>query len=538
MLKANLSGQMSSLARLFTILLNFKMINLMKIGLIRLFFALSFSYLLLSTNQLKAQENDKASSVQPLTDLERFEKGVAAFNWNNSINPMALGLGKLQNFATAGFKFDQQQGRFKRPQEALKLRHLGFGAKGFNRFKAWSFYGEFGYNRLKRDSVNFANVARPYDGNPFITADSIGGNWSGDQLNAKLQVAYPNLGKLRLATHLDYLTEQANRRNDPRPLYRYLDAQLSQSFGFQWNKSSVIALSAGYRRKVEDVETGQLTITNYKLYSLRGYGTNDYVPVVSALRHTAAYGWNIGASYLFETEKSAFFVQSNFSYLTEDVEDGSVRNPNTQILEPILVGGYDELKYSFAAGYQRKLTENKGWSIALNSQIIDGTGYDPRFNGVNPSLYLATVQANFSYWNIIFNNSWLKLSYLPAWQSINYNEVIAKTDWLVTKLKQDLALSWIKQCNKKWSLELSPLVGYHFPLSGQIVINRPTTISNLLVRPDFEFANTSYLKSSFTAGCTLKTATLTYRLSGNFTQLNTFNAENRNNLHCSFQLLF
>lgn len=502
-------------------------------GAILLFFSLVYK-------QALAQERlltDTSGRLSAVVNLERFEKQLTSFNWHGTDNALAL---KQINagFAIAGFNMAQTNGLYKRPQEAKQLGHLGFGASGLNTFKGWRFYGEFGYQHLYRDSVNFSNVARPYGGNPFITADSIGGNWKGDQLRAKLQIAYPDLGKWRLASSIDYLTEQANRRNDPRPLYRYLDATISQSIGYQLANGDIIAAKAGYQHKTEEVETGQFTTINYKLYSLRGYGTRDFVPVISAQRYTDAYGWHAGASYFHEGLRSSFFVQGQFAYLSKDVEDGSLRNPSTNILEPLLVGGYDEMKYRLKIGYQRKLSVQKGWNAKLFASITDGAGYDPNFAGINPSHYFIDIDGEFAYWRPFANNSWAKITYQPSWHSINYNEVIAKTDWLVTQFRQELTLVWMKQWNRKWRWELSPSLGYNLPLSGDLVINRPTVISLLLVRPDFAYANQSYFKTELGLGLTYLSNQFTYRLNGQISQLTTADMGNRRHLGLSFQILF
>jgi hypothetical protein len=467
------------------------------------------------------------ASEWPVTDLQLFENRITAFNWHATENPIALRQSSFKRFGNAGFQFSNEYGDFKRPQEAQETTRMGFGGKGANLYKHFNFYGDFAYERITKNGVQFSNVSRPYDGNPFITADSIGGDWKGDQLMANLHIAYPTLGKWRLGSKINYLVEQSSRRNDPRPLYRYLNMSVNQIIGYQLNATGLASIQLGYKRKTEEVETGQYTSISYKLYSLRGYGTYDYVPVVSALRYTTASGWNVGLGYLYEDANTAFHLQTGLSYITEDVTD-----------EPIFVGGYDELCYSLIVGYQKKKNYLTGWSITLSGKVTDGTGYDPRFAGTNPSLHFIESTAEFAYWRPVYEKSWIRISYLPAWQSINYKETIAKTAWWVSKLHQDISVKWVQKSSPGLQLEASPAIGYHFPIQGELDAARPTVITRLLVEPDYTYANQSYLKTSLGLGATLSTQKLTYRFQASYSQFSSYELGNRNWTKCTLQILF
>ncbi|MGY4385762.1 hypothetical protein ACVWYN_002808 [Pedobacter sp. UYP24] len=475
---------------------------------------------------------------QHIDRLELFRQQINGFSLGASSNALDIKDVGIPNYALAGFDYSNQNGKFRRPQEADKIQFLGFGANGFQSYKNWHFYGEFNYHKFTKDSIRFANVARPYEGNPFITADSIGGNWRGDEMRAKLQVAYPKIGRWILASDIDYLAEQGNRRNDPRPLYRYLDFKVSQSLGLLINSKNRMSIEASYRRKTEDVETGEFSSTNFKLYSLRGYGTFDYVPVVRAERYTKGWGWQAGLAYKYQFDKGVFLIGARVGYLTEDVGDGNVRDPSTNILNPLLVGGYDEKNAEFYSGYQHRSDYNRGWSVNVNGTLKDGTGYDPRFKGINPASYISNLRLKASIWRPWGKKSWVHADFLPSITYMNYNETIAKTDWTVTQLHNDLRFSLSQRFNGRVQLQIEPLMGYHFPLFSDLVINRATVISNLLVRPDFAYMDTSYLKFQLATALNFKTGSLNYRLSAAYTTLQTQNNSSLNYLQTTIQLLF
>lgn len=145
--------------------------------------------------------------------LLKLQQGIGILNWQTSGNAVWLPDAAIPAYARAGIKYDNTSGNFRRPQQFKAAGSTGFQGDGLGRYRNWLFQGSFSYQKFSRDSVRFANVARPYEGNPFITADSAGGNWGGDQLTARLQVASPAFGRWRGGMNLGYETEQAARDN-------------------------------------------------------------------------------------------------------------------------------------------------------------------------------------------------------------------------------------------------------------------------------------------------------------------------------------
>jgi hypothetical protein len=444
----------------------------------------------------------------------------------------------IPHYAAVGLRYERENGTFRRVQQGKSYTLKGFGASGFQSLGKWQFYGEFSYLKLGRDSVQFSNVARPYSGNPFITADSIGGNWRGDQLKAKLAIAYPNYHHWRHGTQITYLTEQANRRNDPRPLYRYLDLALSQDIGYVFNTTSKLSAQLTFTRTTETVETGAFNTSNYKLYSLRGYGLFDFVPVVSAERYTHGFGLQGHLNYSNRTSERLFLVGMKYNYSTQDVEDGYLRDALTGLVKPLLVGGYDRQDVELYMGYLRNTSQRKGWSINANGGIQQGLGYDPRLNGTNPENYFAHVDAALSFWKLSRGGGLLKFTYISQLSHINLYEAISKTDLRVTQLHNDVGLLLKRNLSPKIGLVFEPLLGYHFPLSSDLLIGRPTSITTLLVRPDFDYLQQAYLKAQMLISASLRSDRFEYKLSTGYTSLNPFNGQQRSLLNLRIELIF
>jgi hypothetical protein len=183
-----------------------------------------------------------------------FREKLMSVHWDISKNPVWINDIKLPSYTGAGLIYEFKEGNFRRPQEAKKEQFTGFGAEGFSTFKNWKFYGGFKYVKLQRDSIRFANVARPYDGNPFITADSLSGNWKGDQLTGNLQVGFPEFGKWKTGLGMAYETEQSARMNEPKPLNRFLNFQIQPAIAYSFNSSNSLSITMAYTQRNETVE--------------------------------------------------------------------------------------------------------------------------------------------------------------------------------------------------------------------------------------------------------------------------------------------
>ncbi|SOD13848.1 hypothetical protein SAMN06297358_1273 [Pedobacter xixiisoli] len=493
------------------------------------------------SQRIAAQETAPINSY-----TEKHLKADSLVEWKHrpSVFPWLLTgeLGPLDgkqggNYGSVGLGYENISGDFKRPQEARRIQQYGLRAQGYRSLRKWRFYGEFAYQKLKRDSINFSNVARPYEGSPFITADSIGGNWKADQLKGMLQVAYPAVGRWSFATSLDYLTEQGSRGNDPRPIYRYLDMEISQSLSYQLGKQSRLTLRGGYRRLTETIETGQVSRNNSKLYSLRGYGTYDFVPVVSASRYNHGSAMKGGLLFMQQNEIDVWLLGGDVSFLAQDAEEGISEDPVTKVLSPLLVGGYDEMQFHAYGGYQRSKPSG-GWSFNFDATLKDGKAFDPRFNGVNAERFLWNIVTQAAYWKPRANGGQWRLAYHTHTGYLNHYEFMTGTDWDALNFEQLLELDWRFGLRKSASVSVVPSMGYSFPLKDALSIARPTVISNLLEVPDHAIMSSSYLLAGMGTSVTFPVNKQWYRLTASYELRSTKNALQRNHAKISLNMVF
>lgn len=472
------------------------------------------------------------ASAQSRTDsLFLVQQGLTGIHWRLSGNPVHLGDMKSPDYAEAGLFYSRVGGRFRRPQEALRAYDGGFGGEGLSSWKDWKFYGRFSYSKHRRDSIRFSNAARPYDGNPFLTADSVGGDWRGDRLDARLQAMLPAYGKIRPAVRIDYETEQSARRNEPKPLYRYLVYRVQPAIAFRLSGKTSLSVTGAYQRKSETTETGFFSNTNPPLYSLRGYGTFSRGPVVTAERYTSGWGWEAGADLRRKSGRRVLSAGATLGYRTEDVNDG--------VSAPVFVGGLDETSGRFFAALETQ-SGLEGWSAGVSGWFRDGKGYDAVFQAVNPAYYFSGLSAQAGWWKQRRPGTWMAINLYPAITYTNYFESIARTNWTSVMLQSDVALTLQHTVSDTWTLLVSPGIGYRHNLQSDLVINRPTPISFLLVRPDFDVNSADSMKGAFAAGADLRAGAWQYRLRLRYERMQEIGqpARSRSFFQTTFNLLF
>lgn len=468
-------------------------------------------------------------SAQSKTDsLLRIDLGIDANAWQFSGNPIFLSNAKVPSFAKVGANANYLTGNFRRPQDFQKGRRIGFGATGLSKTGDWWFFGSFDYRKSYKDSIRYSNVARHYDGNPFITADAVGGNWRGDGLEAGLQIVLPKMKNWQTAIALDYGTEQHSRDNDPKPLNRLLNYAIQPSVAYTFNDKHTVSLLAGYSFSDETVETGYYADQNPVIYSIRGYGEFSAGPVVTSERFTKGYGFNLGADYRY-LGKGEMLLGARFAYRTQDVNEG--------VAKPVFIGGYDETRGEAFISYRRE-GKNNGWMARAKGWFRDGTGFDPVFNSINPAFYFSGLDAKLAYWKNTGKQQLVQFALYPGISYTNFFEGIAKTDWTSVMLHQDAGLSVVTRPTTKMTIAGELRAGYHFNIEKDVVINRPSVLSPILVTPYYQYASSNYFNGTVQLSATYQARAVAYQFIGGFNIRKADGLGNRSTSNISFNLIF
>ncbi|TAE24101.1 MAG: hypothetical protein EAZ92_13670 [Candidatus Kapaibacterium sp.] len=374
----------------------------------RFFISLLF---VLSAGNLSAQSSTSTASSPALLLVPDVFTPVRSGIWRESLNPAALGesaeRGELGEQGVMRFAGGYESGRFRAPQIATAILGGGFDARGLKRFggnsetsaaNAWTLAGQFRYNRSAHDSVRLSTVANPLNGNPYILADTTGGNWLRDDIQLETSLSTPLLWEsLRFGANLFYGVGQGARRNDPRPLFRY------RTLGFApallWQIASEHSLGAVFRveSRREDSELGFFANDNTFVWRMRGVASYDRIPLVSSQRVTQGVKWAGGVQYAWNeaqvtaSQRRVVLVAEAYSR-TDSVRDG--------VAEPQFAGMYLEqgVNATVSAGQMGELFGAEGLQeVRFHALSALGRGIDPIFRAANTSdiQTSAQMQARF-----------------------------------------------------------------------------------------------------------------------------------------------
>lgn len=426
-----------------------------------------------------------------------FQNGLNGNVWQQTKNLYLIKLDSVAEYGKASLNYLQTQGSFKRPQEATKQTNYGFASEGLKQYGKWQFFGDFSYQKLNNKAVAYSHVARPYDGNPFVWADSLTGNWLGDQLTTSLQISVPiKKNKWIASLWLDYLTEQSSRSEDPKPLYRYRTIFIKPFISYQLSKKHLLGAKFSYQNKNEVNDIGGFSTNNSQLYRIRGYGTFSQGPIVTAERLLKGSLVGAGLDYTYQpSSTTSFYIDADYGFKTEDITQG--------VSLPVFDGGLDETYANMYLNFQKKLS-TKGYQISALAYFRDGSGFDPLFNAYNPAYYFSGLNIGISFWKKSTDKIMYCIKIEPQLSYLNYFDGIAKTDWTSSNLLNNVSGFINYSVNNKLSFSLSPNLGYRLNLLNQITIGRPTKLSEILVRPDYLINSSEFINYGLSASCILK----------------------------------
>lgn len=439
--------------------------------------------------------------------------------WRESLNSAALGesveRGELGEQGVMRFFGGYEAGRFRAPQTATAILGGGFDARGLKRLggasgktasdfstrSVWTLAGQFRYDRSAHDSVRLSTVANPLNGNPYILADTTGGNWLRDDIRLETSLSTPLLWEnLRFGTQLWYGVGQGARRNDPRPLFRYRTLGIAPAV--LWQIASEHSFGAVFRveSRREDAELGFFANDNSFVWRLRGVASYDRIPLVSSQRVTQGvnmaggvqYAWNEAQPHnvqISETSQRRIVVAAEAYSRTDSVRDG--------VAEPQFAGMYLEqgVNATLSVGQVGEILGVEGLQeVRIHALSALGRGIDPIFRAANTAdvRTSAQVQARFRV-GAANRISPLDAALHLAFEDILRRDVAADVRSQVTNLQvgisaQGSSVLGASMPNTDLVLEWRSALHYRAPLATNLQTGAPANaqgLQNALAVPDF-----------------------------------------------------
>lgn len=314
------------------------------------------------------------------------EKMLLSEPWLQSQNAAGLDasfivpVGKI----TAGTSLEQ--GDFRRPQQAAHNNLLSFKSENYQQLNKAKLYGSFQFTEEWNKKLVFTDVMDPYRGNPYILADSIGGDWKKQWYDLQLKASTGKIAneKLSLGAALRYKTGSGARQNDPRPLNTTNEIELSP--GLVWHISNKQHLGLNgwysiYKERVSiDVKNTQIYHNLYELLGLGNY-SNSLVSV-SATRNYEGKKYGGDLQYDWQLPSFRLFATVGFKWKTEDAVDGTST--------PQQAGRLKEKEYDFGGSIQY-IHHSLSHYFRFNGVLYDRTGHEYHQRYDTTSLKWTTV---------------------------------------------------------------------------------------------------------------------------------------------------
>ncbi|ODS85962.1 MAG: hypothetical protein ABS46_01575 [Cytophagaceae bacterium SCN 52-12] len=410
-----------------------------------------------------------------IADMYSYTGNMAAFLNRNRPD---IGFASAQ----AGFV----SGDFKRPMEASSSSAYTLATGGIKTIGRYRFLADFSYRKTYDKRLAWSAVQDPYEGNPFIWADSSSGDWDRDHIYATAGMATLLRPSLRAGIKADYNTGSGARTSEPKPFYRIRNISLAP--GLVWNitPSDELGVDGVVTFLQEENEIGFYSKSNVLLYRLRGYGTFSRSPFVSGERRRRGTGWEGGLHYRRSREKYDLLVSAGVSQRNEDVFEGVARK---QVTGYYTGTGFKGLLH-FSLG-----DVHRGKAIRILYTRRNGYADDVVFNAESASYASYSVELNLAAWTTAGQGRRsIKWDITPSLGYIAGSDHATGMRFTAAAGGGTAGVTWRRQLTERLRIRIQPFAGYFAAMDHSFSVRNDQVIIQELVRPDYDYFSRRYAK--------------------------------------------
>lgn len=443
--------------------------------------------MLLAITTVFATPTEAQSQPAPVGVADTLRLGLAGLGnaaWLTGQNAAALPHWQSRGYGLTRLTGYQTAGPLRRPQEPVRHQSVGLHTEGMRPVGGWWVFGEFDYRKTADTQLAFSHGYDPFNGNPYLWADTLTGDWTRDHIRARVALTTPVRGRWRLGLALPYHVGQGSRLLDPKPFYRFRDVGVLPSVWRQVSARWGWGLVLGGQFTQEENEVGFFTVRtdNPLLYRMRGYGSFSQSPIVSAERLVRGTTWLATAQTEWKTGAASWGAQVGGRLRHETIREG--------IAAPQAGGVFRE-----AAAHARlsrvQPRPGGGWRLAAQTDLRQGRGTDPILSSIGPTYLLTTTRLDYDHWRLTNERFRHETTYLMA-ETMQYSDPIVRTDWSALRLMLGVEVlrRWGTAGNGTgWFGRLG--LGVRYVPTRSFVALRPTRLTTLLTRPDYVIQTTS-----------------------------------------------
>lgn len=261
--------------------------------------------------------------------------------WLQTSNPIAISDVETNN-ANIAIGYNYQNGDYRLISDPKSQNDANIVLEGYKTVKKFHFYGNFSYNIAKLKDQKWKDVLMPSTNNPFILADSIGGNYDNEIFNIKAGMASAINDKIIWGIALSYKGGTSSNNYDPRPLIDAMRFSVNPGIKYSISDNWSVGADLHYERYKEKIDiTSVDNNKNSNFFLFQGLGVFF---LESGVVYSRSYsGDNYGANFQLGRKGEWYenIFQLGYKHKLEKGEDGSSQNPFKS-------GDYNENIYSLS----------------------------------------------------------------------------------------------------------------------------------------------------------------------------------------------
>ncbi len=341
-------------------------------------------------------------------------------SWLETGNIAGLVYNQPTNSVNFEAGFDKRDGDFHRVREGNKINNYSFSTESFQfQKKRIYLYGKFAYHSVDEMGGQWNGTYDPYNGNPYILADSVSGtNYHGENYNLLGGVGYKWNDRISLGAGVDYYVGVAAKQKDPRPKNTYMRFKFNPALIISTSKYK-LGIDIGYRNLKEEIEYDVFR-SNFSpsYFTFKGFGFYTRDIGQDFYRLLIAHEFLGGVQFEKKLKRLPTLTELRFSYDLESIDDG-----NSVIRK--LDGG-----------------EWRTYNVQLNEQINIRKGLSSHlFKG---SFTFFNGDGNEFLQNIVYEGTWNVPKYVTVGENLKFNRqtISGTVSYNYLKLKDQDRIGW------------------------------------------------------------------------------------------------
>ncbi|TAJ14680.1 hypothetical protein DMA11_04735 [Marinilabiliaceae bacterium JC017] len=418
------------------------------------------------------------SSEKLIKDINTFDLLPTYNVWQYSSNPAGIFYHPNASLSETNIDFSHENGDYQRVFEPESKRSIAFQTQGYTLVKGIRFYGKLSYyNGLERN-LKWNDVAFIAPDNPFILADSTGGDYDNEQFLLQGIIA-SQIGKSDFywGLNLNYKAGSKADQTDPRPKITSMRAEISPGIILSkehWQYGMNLHLEK-FKEEI-DIKVVD-NYVNHRFFRFMGFGM--YQGVTKSSLERIYKGENYGLALQLQYTNSSF---SNILELKADKEYERAQEGAESTI--YLSGDYK----GFSMQLSDHLTVNRSnlyhtLSMYANYKTIKGIWFDQEQQTYEDGTkYWEVYNQSVKYKRSVIN---LHLGYDLLKMKEGTEDFRVGADVMLEALMSDFYpenyyenifnLTTKVNGKKSWSLNNADIslkagVGYRFPLKQEIYI--------------------------------------------------------------------